>query len=234
MCWGGKDDSTCDEYLQVVINSQQEKMDVAIRTSFDDTRDLVQYMQVNVLDGRNNVVNPAVAILIDKIEDAPYTGAVTVQVFQDKSGNNCIGFAMGYLPIDSEDGYTMRTVNDAWSISTSKKSYPHFVDDGYGEILEENTTISGVAYRKFFPIEKENNINQNVQYIIPFGNEVYLYRDYYKDGIERIVLPEPYRDKTAILIQKSNGVETYTLGNTMWVRHETEEKAYEHVVLKLK
>lgn len=155
-----------------------------------------------------------------------------IDLFKDGTGTNKIGFAMGYLPVG--DGVNRSTkVTNAWNIHSSKKSYPHFVDDALGNPISADRAIQGIAYRKFYDIS--NPSQRTSLYTIPFNEKTYLYIDYHGAIDDYIELDKKFIGKTFTVIEKSSNVTVYgsMVTDKLRVKVNNANPMYGYVVLLL-
>ncbi len=72
-----------------------------------------------------------------------------VDVLRRMDGSDAVAFACGFLPLyDGDPAVRARNVGEAWTIVSSRKTYPTFAGSMAGDIPLRR--IRGVAYKKFF------------------------------------------------------------------------------------
>lgn len=156
-----------------------------------------------------------------------------IDFYKDVSGVSKIGFVVGYLP--TEDNMASRNVNNAWFLYTTKKSYPHFVDNSLQNPLQAGTTIRGMAYRKFYDIPSDNS-NRISMYTVPFEDRIYLYIDYQGETNDEFFLPSDCIGKAWAVIEKSDNITVCdsAIKNRLRIEVTAAEPDYGYCVLELK
>lgn len=156
----------------------------------------------------------------------------TIDYFKDSNGDNQLGFALGYLPIG--DGIDRANkVEDAWFINNTKKNYPKFVDSKLGSPLPKDTSIQGIAYRKFYPL---NDLKSSGSvYLIPFNNETLVYIDYHKEIDEHIELPKDLVGRSFTIIEKTDNVKIFgsMVTDKIRIKVSLADPMYGYAVLKI-
>ena len=92
-----------------------------------------------------------------------------VDLLRDKDGHNKMGYASGYLPLyDGAPELRSKNLNSAICIVSTRKLYPFFKD-------KNPKTAKGVAYKKYFKIEKDIAYS----YSITYNGAKYIYCDFF-------------------------------------------------------
>ncbi len=92
-----------------------------------------------------------------------------VDLLRDKDGRNKMGYASGYLPLyDGLPEIRKNNITSAVNIVSTRKLYPVFVSDN-------PKTARGVAYKKYFKIEKDTAYS----YDITYNGARYIYCDFF-------------------------------------------------------
>lgn len=92
-----------------------------------------------------------------------------IDLLRDKDGHNKMGYASGYLPLyDGAPEIRKNNISSAVNIVSTRKLYPVFVSDN-------PKTARGVAYKKYFKIEKDTAYS----YDITYNGVKYIYCDFF-------------------------------------------------------
>ena len=124
-----------------------------------------------------------------------------VDILRDKDGHDRMGFACGYLPVlDGVPEKRIPHLDTAIHIIRTRKGYPFFMS---GDL----TCAKGVAYKKYFPIDKDGAY----VYTIPYDGKQYIYMDFFKDEVLEVPVSGAvtlYEKSPEISYEVKNGVLT--------------------------
>lgn len=96
-----------------------------------------------------------------------------VDILRDVDGHDRMGFACGYLPVlDGVPEKRIPHLETAIHIIRTRKGYPFFMS---GDL----TCARGVAYKKYFPVDKD----RAYVYTVPYDGKQYIYMDFLKEEV---------------------------------------------------
>lgn len=99
-----------------------------------------------------------------------------VDIFKDRDGNACLGYATGYLPIyDGTPEIRKERITNAVFLYRSKKYYPTFANKNFN-------SAKGVGYKKYFKCCGDTSYHYSVDY----EGKRYHYLDFF--GNDKLVL----------------------------------------------
>mgnify|MGYP003291511936 CR=1 FL=1 len=117
--------------------------------------------------------------------------------FRNINGDDVMGFSCGYLPVlKGVPEIRTRKLSSAVLFGGTRKAYPVFME---GDIEE----CHGIAYRKYFDIDK----NRTSVYTVPYGGKTYLYVDLFENSTVTVPVSGDVK-----LYEKSDNI-SYTLEN---------------------
>ena len=121
-----------------------------------------------------------------------------VDYYRNTDGKDVMGFSCGYLPLyDGIPEIRTKQLISAVNIVSTRKAYPYFM---HGDITE----CHGVAYRKYFNINKD----KTSVYTIPYGDKTYLYIDLFEENEVTVPIdkePKMYEKGKDISYSYENG-----------------------------
>lgn len=144
-------------------------------------------------------------------EDAKNPPDRIIDYFRNMDGKDVMGFSCGYLPLyDGVPEIRTKQLESTVLFGGTRKAYPLFME---GDIEE----CHGIAYRKYFEIEK----NKTSVYTIPYGDKTYIYVDLFEEDTVNIPLdtqPKLYEKADEISYSYENGILTVAgVGYSMFI-----------------
>lgn len=146
-------------------------------------------------------------------------------------GTRQTAFHFGYIQDKGMAKYRVDNVTNAWSFFTTRKSYPHGIDDKIGNILS-GKTYQGIVFKNIYDVT-QNPTNRISFNIVEVGNNVYLYLDYSGATVDNISIPPKYAGMDISILEKSSNVIVNNTISSDNLNIEVIGSSYGYAVLKL-
>ncbi|MEI6683417.1 MAG: hypothetical protein WCO44_12345, partial [Bacteroidota bacterium] len=133
-----------------------------------------------------------------------------IEFLSTSAGVRKAAYHFGYIQDIGMGSYRKDNLNTAWMLFTTRKSYPHGIDDKMG-VIPAGKTYQGVCFKSMYDVGSNpaGRISFNS---VDVGKCAYLYLDYSAAMIDNIPLPQKYAGMDISVVEKSSNL---SIGNTV-------------------
>jgi len=123
-----------------------------------------------------------------------------------------VGCACGYVPTKGGISINKKDlVTNAMLFYSTRKFYPHGIDNGKLATLSANVYYEAVTFKRYFNPANTDKGNATAMYHFVVGNDVFVFADYHSAfSFDRLMLPEDYVGKNITVVSKHSTVTVHS------------------------